>query len=86
MRHFDQTLDSVGQFVSRVIPVSPRLSPEAGNVTGTGFGAGPYARSHQRMTVAMLDLYFADTAAVAVGVTYTLGRAARQTYHEVQNG
>jgi hypothetical protein len=59
--------DTYRAFTSRVTPVSPRLSPEAGNITGTGLGSGGYMQ--QRMTVATMIPFFAATSGVRVKVT-----------------
>lgn len=84
LRHYDHKHgDTLGQFDSRVKPVAPRLSPEAGNITGTGFGVGAGASSHQAHVIASLDLYFADTAAAVVTVSYDTAHAARTKYYEV---
>ncbi len=84
LRHFDQQADdSVGGFTSTVELVSARLSPEAGNVTGMGYGAG-FDTSKQRHTVNSVHVFFADTAAARVTSVYKAGRPPRSTYYEVQ--
>ncbi len=82
-RHYDEAANSdIVQFVSKVTPVAARLSPEAGNVTATGFGVGA-EQSFQRQVIGYLDLYFEDTGAAGVRVSYKTSRPARQKYYEV---
>lgn len=54
------------EYPSEVTLVSPRLSPEAGNITGTGLGAEGF--SPQRLTVATMIPFFTSTAAVTLTV------------------
>lgn len=63
------------EYVSRVDLVSPRLSPEAGNITGTGIGSQGFG--NQQMVVSTMDLYFADTGGATITVT---GRAPETVY------
>lgn len=62
-------------FVSRVIPVSPRFSPESGNITTTGLGSKGF--SPQSLTVATMIPFFTDTEAATISVT---GHPAQTLY------
>ena len=59
------TVNDAGRtFTSRVTLVSPRFSPEAGNITGSALGANGYAS--QKVTVASMRVFFADTKSVSI--------------------
>lgn len=53
-------------YPSTVTLVSPRLSPEAGNITGTGLGSAGFAQA--RLTVATMVPFFSKTGGVSVTV------------------
>lgn len=71
VRHFDEIVGGagIGQFSSKVTLVPVRLSPEAGNVTGTGFGDD--GASRQQITLTHLAVYVSNTASIQATVAGT---------------
>lgn len=57
--------------------VSPRLSPEAGNITGTGLGSQGF--SQQGLTVATMVPFFVATSGAAITVDDEATQASRTT-------
>ncbi len=73
-----QPNDAGRTFVSRAVLVSPRFSPEAGNITGAALGANGYASQH--VTVASMRVFFSDTAGAKMIKTTRAGSEARTIY------
>lgn len=70
---------SVGRtYQSRAVLTSPRLSPEAGNITGTGLGSEGF--SQQRLVVATMIPFFAGTSAARLTVSTQAGDRTSEHY------